>query len=196
MPARIGSRSTIFVAAAGLLAACSLAVLGHGSARTEPVEPFQEIAAVLEHPRCLNCHTLTGFPKQGDDRHRHTVNVMRGADGHGAAGLACATCHGRQNNRYSGVPGANEDWHLAPLSMGWEGLPPAELCRHLMDPARNGGRTGADIIAHLDSNLVRWAWSPGVTRDGTPRDTPPGSHDAFVTLMENWVKAGARCPNS
>jgi hypothetical protein len=193
---RTASRSTVSAAAFCLLATAGLAVLGHDTARTEPVVPFEQIAAVLQHPRCLNCHTLTKFPKQGDDRHRHSMNVMRGADGHGAAGLACTTCHGRQNNASSGVPGADEDWHLAPLSMGWEGLSAADLCRHLKDPANNGGRTGAAIIAHLNTNLVRWAWSPGLTSKGTPRNTPPGSHDAFVTLMENWLEAGASCPNS
>jgi hypothetical protein len=32
---------------------------------------FERMATVLTSPRCLNCHTLTSFPRQGDDRHQH-----------------------------------------------------------------------------------------------------------------------------
>lgn len=160
----------------------------------ESNEQFEKIAAVLTHPRCLNCHTTTGFPKQGNDRHRHGLNVARGLDGRGAIGLPCATCHGRKNNAASGVPGADEDWHLAPLSMGWEGLTNAELCRTLKDTSKNGGRSGDKIIEHLDSNLVRWAWNPGANSRGAQRDTPPGSHEILVQLMQYWIKTGAACP--
>jgi hypothetical protein len=194
------STATIAAAAVmpGLFAALTFWFVSQGAAQTgtDAARPFQQIAAILQHPRCLNCHTMTTFPKQGNDRHRHIMNVARGADGHGAPGLSCATCHGRHNNADSGVPGADEDWHLAPLSMGWEGLTASELCRTLKNPAKNGGRTGVKIIEHLNTNLVRWAWDPGVNAKGTRRDTPPGSHDGFVALMEDWVRSGAACPNS
>jgi hypothetical protein len=155
---------------------------------------FLAIAPVLQHPRCMNCHTQVDAPRQGDDQHRHIINVRRGADGHGAAALRCTACHGRSNNAASGVPGADEDWHLAPLSMGWEGLGVAEICRHLIDPARNGGRTGQQVIDHLTTNLVRWAWSPGVTAHGIARTSPPLSHADFVAAAQVWIDAGAPCP--
>ncbi len=28
-------------------------------------EKFRQMAAVLQHPRCMNCHTRTEFPRQG-----------------------------------------------------------------------------------------------------------------------------------
>jgi hypothetical protein len=79
---------------------------------------------------------------------------------------------------------------------GLGGAVPAELCRTLKDPAKNGGRTGERIIEHLNTNLVRWAWSPGTNAKGTQRETPPGTHDGFGELMEKWIKSGAPCPNS
>jgi hypothetical protein len=157
-------------------------------------ETFARIAPVFQSPRCLNCHTTTAFPRQGDDRHRHTMNVARGASGHGAAAQPCAMCHQRANQIASGVPGADEDWHLAPLSMGWEGLTVAQLCAHLLDPARNGGRNGEAVIDHLATNLVRWAWEPGVDRTGKARRAPPLSYAEFVQLATAWVRGGAHCP--
>src|ERR1700690_4409539 len=66
---------------------------------------WQQVYSVLTHPRCVNCHTATNYPQQGDDRHRHLVNVVRGPDGKGVPGLNCATCHQRANAESTGVPG-------------------------------------------------------------------------------------------
>lgn len=163
-------------------------------AQDRSAEAFLAIAPVFQSPRCMNCHTNTAFPRQGDDRHRHTMNVARGPSGHGAVVQQCAMCHRRANQPASGVPGADEDWHLAPLSMGWEGLSVAELCAHLLDPARNGGRSGAAVVDHLATNLVRWAWNAGVDRNGRPRRAPPLGYDDFVQRAKLWVSSGASCP--
>lgn len=90
-------------------------------APAKTTDDFMAFNAVLTHPRCQNCHTLTEYPRQGDDRRPHIMGVLRGRDGHGVTGLECGSCHGRSNALLAGVPGADEDWHLAPLSMGWEG---------------------------------------------------------------------------
>jgi hypothetical protein len=155
---------------------------------------FATVASVLVSPRCLNCHTLTEFPRQGDDRHPHLFHVTRGAADHGAAGLLCSTCHGQSNNAASGVPGAPEAWRLAPVSMGWEGLSTTELCHHLKDPQRNGHRSGADIIDHLKSPLVIWGWSPGTDPRGRPRNAPPVAYADFISAAETWVMTGTACP--
>lgn len=157
---------------------------------------FADVASVLTHPRCMNCHTLTDYPRQGDDRHRHIMNVRRGSDNHGLPGMTCATCHGRANNRASGVPGVDEDWHLAPLSMGWEGLSPRQLCETVKDPAKNGRRSGPKIIDHLNTHLVEWAWRPGQDVRGAERTQPPLSHAAFVAAAQRWLATGAACPPS
>ncbi len=69
-------------------------------------EKFRQMATVFQHPRCMNCHPRIDFPRQGDDRHRHAMNVTRGPADRGAPGLHCSTCHQSSNQTASGVPGA------------------------------------------------------------------------------------------
>jgi hypothetical protein len=159
------------------------------------VAAFETVATVLNSPRCQNCHTLTNFPRQGDDRHPHLFNVARGTADRGVPGLPCSTCHGQANNAASGVPGAGEPWRLAPLGMGWEALSAVDLCEHLKDPQRNGHRSGAEVIDHLRSRLVMWAWSPGKNSRGRPRNPPPIPYPDFVRAAETWVEKGSACPS-
>jgi hypothetical protein len=157
---------------------------------------FGRIAMVLKSPRCLNCHTdaAHAFPRQGDDRHRHLFNVVRGAADVGAPGLHCGTCHQDRNNAASGVPGA-PSWHLAPLSMAWEGLSDAQICRALLDPARNGQRNAAALADHFaHESLVSWAWAPGTDHNGRARTTAPLTHEEFDRTVERWLATGAACP--
>lgn len=191
------ARSTLVIACGAYVAA----MMGNTQARGAEMHNvahsaalFEQMAPVLQHPRCMNCHTNTGFPRQGDDRHRHTMNVSRGANDHGARGLHCNTCHQGTNQPASGVPGA-PDWHLAPQRMAWEGLTIPELCHALLDPQR-GGLKPEQLVAHLNTGLVRWAWSPGVNAQGQPRSTPPMSHRRFVEIASQWVATGATCPRS
>jgi hypothetical protein len=80
--------------------------------------------------------------------------------------------------------------------MGWEGLAPDRLCVNLKNPEMNGGRSGIDVINHLDTHLVQWAWSPGRDLSGRPRSTPPISHTAFVAAAKSWVQGGMPCPEA
>jgi len=194
IPARVALASVIAIAAAAVFAASLDRRAAAQDKQADSVAAFGRIAAVFQHQRFSNCHTVTDFPRQGDDRHRHGMNVRRGPDGHGVAAQRCVACHQRANQAASGVPGAEEDWHLAPLSMGWEGLSASELCRHLLDPARNGGRSGTGVLDHLGTNLVRWAWSPGMGRTGAIRTPPPVDYDAFIRDARRWIDSGAACP--
>jgi hypothetical protein len=151
-----------------------------------------QMAPVLQSPRCMNCHTSTNFPRQGDDRHRHLMLVMRGPHDIGSPSLACHTCHHDANNEETGVPGAPE-WHLAPLSMAWEGLTAAQICRVMFDPKRGGLRPD-QFVAHIATPLVQWAWAPGDDSDGRPRTLPPVPRDEFMDLAREWVISGAKCP--
>ena len=155
-----------------------------------PVEQnlFDPIASVVMHPRCMNCHQVA-FPRQSDSAIRHEQLVVRGADGHGAPTLQCQSCHQTTNTADGLVPGA-PNWHLAPLSMKWEGLTKREICEQLKDPRRNGNRqTGETVIEHMKvDSLVTWAWAPGAGRT-----TPPLSHERFVEALEAWVRAGMPC---
>jgi hypothetical protein len=195
-PGAVGTALIAVVVAAGALA---LALPQPSRSQTgdrpaESVAAFEKVASVLTSPRCQNCHTLANFPRQGDDRHPHLFNVARGGADHGAPGLPCSTCHSQSNNAASGVPGAAEDWRLAPLAMGWDNLSTTELCRRLKDPQHNGHRNGRQIIGHLGSQLVAWAWSPGSDRNGHPRTLPPIPYEEFLRAAEAWVGSGAACP--
>jgi hypothetical protein len=152
---------------------------------------FQPVAAVLRHPRCMNCHPRDEHPRQGNDQHKHLQNVIRGEDNMGFVNLRCPACHRDENNQHTGVPGA-PNWHLAPLSMGWQGLSDADLCATLKDQAKNGGKTIPELVQHMTSDkLVLWGWAPGGNRE--PVSVP---HPQFVTELKAWAGAGAPCPGN
>ena len=46
--------------------------------REAALAAWEQVYSVLSNPRCINCHTATNYPQQGDDRHRHLFNVVRG----------------------------------------------------------------------------------------------------------------------
>ena len=167
--------------------------------RAEGLAAWEQVYTVLTHPRCINCHTATNYPQQGEERRRHFANVVRGADGHGVAGLNCVGCHQRSNAESTGVPGG-PDWHLAPLSMKWQDendrpLPSAAVCRQVIDPRRNGRMSPQAILKHNEeAELVLWAWEPGRRPDGTTRAVPPVTHAEFVAATRRWVEAGTPCP--
>jgi hypothetical protein len=169
--------------------------------RTDGLAAWQQVYSVLTHPRCINCHTATNYPQQGDDRHRHFANVVRGPEGKGVPALQCVTCHQDANALSTGVPGAH-DWHLALLSMKWQDLndkilSSTEICRSLTDRSKNNNRDGAALLKHhADEPLVLWAFQPGRRIDGSMRTLPPLTHEEFVTATRTWVEAGTPCPET
>lgn len=172
-------------------AARPAAFVAVAEAATPGADLFAPVAAVLRHPRCLNCHPRDDRPRQADDRHIHLQNVVRGLDGMGFVNARCNACHRDENNSFTGVPGA-PNWHLAPLSMGWQGLDDAALCTTLKDEKANGGKSVTALVEHLEKDaLVLWGWAPGGER--TPV-TPP--HPQFMSQVKAWASAGAPCPQS
>ncbi len=156
---------------------------------------FVELATVLRHPRCMNCHTVTEFPRQGNERRRHDMLVMRGADDHGAPAMRCNACH-QNANQDNGVPGA-PNWGLAPLAMAWENLNDHQLAEVIKDPAKNGHRSLEQIYDHMaHDELVGWGWHPGARHDGQPRELPPMSREQFAKLVREWIDTGAVSPKS
>ncbi|MEM9797819.1 MAG: Isoquinoline 1-oxidoreductase subunit [Pseudomonadota bacterium] len=155
---------------------------------------FDEMAKVITHPRCMNCHPVGNSPLQGDLMEVHQPPVVRGPADFGAVGMQCTTCHGAQNVAYTGAEGSipgHEPWHIAPVSMGWTGMTNAEICAQMKDPERNGNRTLAEVHEHnAEDGLVGWAWDPGEGR--TPA---PGSQELFGQLTQAWIDAGAGCPS-
>jgi mono/diheme cytochrome c family protein len=163
------------------------------------LDAWTQVYSVLTHPRCINCHTATNYPQQGDDRRRHVANVVRGPEGKGVPGLNCGGCHQETNADSTGVPGGH-NWHLAPLEMRWQDindrpLSSAAVCRQVTDRSRNHNLDGPGLLKHHEEEpLVKWAWDPGLRPDGTKRTLPPMSHEAFVAATRRWVEAGTPCP--
>lgn len=172
---------------------------GLSSQQTEGLAAWEKVYSVLTYPRCINCHTATNYPQQGDDRHRHFANVVRGPADQGVPALNCITCHQVTNASSTGVPGA-PNWHLAPLSMQWQDLndrplSSAAVCRAITNRAKNHGLDGPGLVKHHEEEaLVRWAFDPGPRPDGTTRTLPPLTHDEFVAATRRWVEAGMPCP--
>ena len=177
--------------------ACMLAAAGAVFAqpagdREMSVAAFRQIAQVMRSPRCMNCHTTTEFPRQGERGRRHDQLVMRGVDGKGTAPMQCDACHRDSNSPDGYVPGAS-DWHLAPRSMSWEqARGDKDLCEGLLDKTRNGNRLAKGMVIHMTNDpLVQWAWAPG-----RGRIPPPIGQDDFHALLQRWESTGAACPDS
>ena len=153
---------------------------------------FQSIVPVLHHPRCMNCHSKGDYPRQGDDRHRHTMNVPRGPDGDGVAALKCSTCHQDRNLEGMHTPPGAPDWHLPPADMPmiWEGLSDRQLCELFKDPKQNGDRNIDQIVEHMSTPLVRWGWKPGEGRSPIPMPEAD-----FMSSVKKWAANGAACPS-
>jgi hypothetical protein len=150
---------------------------------------FKEAAKVITDARCINCHPAGDTPTQGDAGNPHLPAVVRGADGHGAVGLRCNTCHQTENYEPSRVPG-HPAWGLAPIEMAWQGRTLAQICEQIKDPKRNGGKSLTQIHEHMaHDSLVGWAWSPGSTRKPAP-----GTQTQFGELIAAWIDSGAECP--
>ena len=185
------------------LAACGIAVAA--VLRSAPPAPavseqdgiaaFETVRAVLQHPRCQTCHIPGDAPLQFDAGLPHLQNVLRGPEGKGAPGLACATCHATANPPASygaNMPPGAPNWHLPPpeQKMVFVNLTSGELCRVVRDPKKNGGKDFAALFEHVaHDKLVLWGWNPGVGRSPVP--VP---HAEFVVKFKTWIDAGAPCP--
>ncbi|MEM6628464.1 MAG: hypothetical protein AAF694_02280 [Bacteroidota bacterium] len=157
---------------------------------------FNTMMQVVAHKRCMNCHPSGDRPHQGEDSHIHRFDVQRGPEGHGTVAMQCGTCHQEENNLLSGVPGAPH-WHLAPQSMGWEGLSKEEIAQSIMDPKRNGGRNPEEILHHMTEDpLVLWVFEPGINHEGIPREKPPVSKEEYIEAVKTWIEAGAEIPSN
>ena len=151
---------------------------------------FLEASRVLLHPRCANCHPDGDSPYQQTGLQRHEPPVLRGPENRGTIGMECTSCHQDRNLELARVPGA-PNWHLAPLEMAWVGRGPRAVCEQLKDPARNGGKTLAQIVEHnAHDELVGWGWKPGADREPAP-----GTQERFGAIVAAWVETGAECPS-
>ena len=156
-------------------------------------QAFQKAAAVLRHPRCMNCHVPGDAPLfgTGASAQPHAMRVKRGVDGGGTAVLRCNTCHQETNAEVLHGPPGSKEWRLpaAKTKMAWLGLSDRELCRAITDAKTNGGMTRETLMHHMETDpRVAWAWNPG-----PGRETPLMSQREFVSLIRTWIEKGAAC---
>jgi hypothetical protein len=182
-----GVRGVVLIA----LAACA-APAAHVAPADRTAESralFTQMARVLMHPRCVNCHPADDSPRQRDDHELHDPPVTRGPADSGVPAMQCTTCHQDRNAELARVPGA-PGWKLAPKSAAWLGATPSVICAQIKDPARNGGRTLAQIQQHLAHDpIVAWGWAPGADREPAP-----GTQAELGALAQRWIDSGAECP--
>ena len=188
-------RVAVAGAALALVAGIALfSAAAPASANADGVAAFETVRAVLQHPRCQNCHVPGDAPLQFDDGRAHSLGILRGPQGKGVVGLPCTTCHAGANPPESygaHIPPGAPEWRLPPpeQKMVFIGLKSGELCRRLKDPRANGGKNLDALVTHVTSDkLVLWGWNPGVGR--RPVSIP---HDQFVAKFKQWVAAGAPC---
>ena len=163
----------------------AFATISDPAARSRAI--FAEMAKVLTHPRCMNCHPATNRLTQGNDEHPHQPVATRDT--------TCMTCHTDRNftlheqASYRSIPG-HPRWMAAPIEMAWQGKSVGEICRQIKDPDRNGGRNLSLLHDHLaHDDLVAWGWQPGAGRDPAP-----GSQALLGELIQAWIDTGAQCP--
>jgi hypothetical protein len=185
----------ILLFSGGAFAAGAAAAAAAPDSHAAALAAFDTIQAVLQHPRCQNCHIPGDAPLQFDAGLTHAQNVQRGPEGKGVAGLPCSTCHSTQNPPASygaNMPPGAPDWHLPPpeRKMIFIGQSKAALCATIKDTKGNGGKDLAALLEHVSHDkLVLWGWAPGVGR--APVSVP---HDAFVASFKTWIAGGAPCP--
>ena len=154
---------------------------------------FAEMARVLTHPRCMNCHPRDDAPRQGMAMTAHQPPVVRGPGDFGVSAMLCSTCHGEGNVAYptggGSIPG-HAPWQLAPVEQGWIGLSVGEICEAIKAPETNGGRSLEELHEHnAHDGLVGWGWEPGEGREPVP-----GTQAQFGELTRAWIDTGAHCP--
>jgi len=187
----VGLRSlALAVFALSAIAQCNL-VAQTASRRDDAAAAFEAIVPVLRHPRCMNCHSKGDYPRQGDDNHRHIMQVKRGLNGSGEGVVGCSSCHQDHNLAGLHTPPGAPDWHLPSpaLPMIWEGLSDRQLCELFKDPKQNGGRDPQGIVEHMHTPLVLWAWHPGEGRTAVPMP-----QQEFLAKVQEWASKGAACP--
>lgn len=186
----LAGAGVVVLALVALLAQCHAS---DPARRSEGAAAWDTVYAVLQHPRCVNCHPVGDRPLVGDERGAHPQNVQRGPAGRGLFAMRCDTCHSNANVPGLHTPPGAPNWHLPDPAMPlvFEGRSSGELCRQLLDPAQNGGKDPEQIYEHMAHDpLVMWGWDPGEGR--APVDVP---HGELLKALRAWIDGGCNCPD-
>ncbi|MEM7741396.1 MAG: hypothetical protein AAF225_11420 [Pseudomonadota bacterium] len=165
----------------------------------EALEQWDRVFEVFSHPRCANCHVPRdnrprwSGPSYGHEDGEwsfHGMNINGGDSRDGRNSIPCSACHATSNAELPHGPPGAPHWSLAPVEMVWWEQSSKQICEQIKDVDRNGGRTLADVAAHIDHDaLVHWGWEPGPGREPAPY-----SIKETVASFASWAMAGAPCP--
>jgi hypothetical protein len=203
----IAFAASSFAALTGIVVAQGLAAkdgLPPGSvSRSEGLEAWKRIEAVVTHPRCANCHVdanaIPIWTPAGESKNRvHGMNIHGGQSRMGTETIPCSTCHMTSTLPNDPAPAplrAGIDWQLAPVAFIWFGKSGAEICAQLRDPKRNGGRDAVGLLEHLRHDASLSGFIPRGWEPGAGRTTPPGTFEDHVKDVARWGAAGQPCPN-
>ncbi|MEH6675044.1 hypothetical protein [Sulfitobacter sp.] len=193
------------LAAAGVigfvLSMASAAVAQDASDRAAALAAWDDIHAVVSHPRCTNCHVgPSGLPlweglERGETLGKelvHGMNVRADDSRIGAETMPCRTCHisaASANSVPHAPPMIADAWRLPPIEMTWKGKTSAEICVQLRDPDRNGAFTPEELSDHVGTSaFVAWGFDPGAGRAAAP-----GSIPEMQEALAIWVAGGTPC---
>lgn len=185
---RITLASIVMITILTVLLAFFLQSYSSAADKHQGLRAFADMMQVLAHPRCMNCHQ-DRRPRIRDGRRVHIPRLNAGNNGFGVGGHRCSICHRDDNTTLTRIPGV-PGWRMPPYSMSWNGLEPGDICSNIKDKNMNGGRDLADVLHHLEHDLlVVWAWAPGKARQPAPF-----SHQEFIARTKDWISHGAPCP--
>ena len=155
-----------------------------------------KIFEVFSHPRCSNCHVgpdnlpMWSGPSYGPKARPHGMNIDAGPSRIGMETIPCNACHTLHNSMVPHGPPGAEVWLLPPVEMQWSSVSSADICAQIKDRNRNGERSIADVVEHVEHNgLVGWGWDPGPGREPAPY-----SNTQLAQFLKQWDAAGAPCP--
>ena len=163
--------------------------------QTAGLTAWAKVYEVVSHPRCASCHVDDGRPMWSGDHYGGTFKHPMYVGGDpalllGNPGMMCTACHMAENSPKLHGPPGNDVWHLPPAEMVWWQKSSAEICEQIKDPARNGGRSLAEIETHMaEDSLVAWGWNPGPGREPAPY-----SAEQTAQYLAAWSANGAPCP--
>ena len=171
-------RALLLLALLAALPACTEA---RGSNKGDD---FAVVYAVLQSPRCLNCHTAGNSPFIGDTKEPHPFSVKRGKTGRGIEGMRCDGCHERENAAGKQTPPGAPDWRMprANLRLAFSGKS-RDLCKRLAPRAARALRVLSKDPLH------QWPWTPG---DG--RTPPSEPRESLIYALSRWKNSGSPCP--
>jgi hypothetical protein len=134
---------------------------------------FGEVAKMLTHPRCMNCHPATDRVLQGNDSHPHQPVATRQTP--------CVTCHIDRNftlherASYRSIPG-HPRWMAAPIEMAWEGKSVGEIAGRSRTPTAMAAVTFRSCTSTWRTTI----WWHGVGSRARDAILPPARRNCWA----------------